>query len=260
MKAKNLFILLLFCLAMQVQAGEVSYYFWQGKLSRNKVRLACAVQDGVMTGEMFEQVDGAQRNYSVAGLWSDGMFDIKVYAEGDGYGVDYAYFLRAKVKDNELKGILQPSGKSFSLKKFSDPYARRIDREPGAYSSPYIEDKVYRFSGWDHGGEYVYQNAAGVTGKLELWGNTDGTDTFRLSILRHADGNGRGSDAIVDASHVKLPRYGDFEYTIPYCSYTFKVTFYDHFLVVRTLAGNAAQCFGSGAAITGIYVLIPAKG
>ena len=259
MKVKNLFLLLLLSLTLQVQAGEVSYYFWAGKLDNHKVKLACAVKDGVMTGEMFKQIDGQDVTYNVAGMWTDGFFDIKVYGEGDGYGVDHVFFLRAKVKDNELKGILQPSGKKFTLKRYEDSYAHPINREPGIYSSPYLEGKTYSFSGWDRGGEYVYANAMRVQGKLTLWGNTE-DDTFALSIFRDAGPDHQGNDAIVECQKLALPDNGNFDYTIPYCGYTFSVRFYDHFLIIRSMSGSPAGCFGSGAAITGIYIAIPAKG
>ena len=257
MKAKILMFLFGLLTAVQAHAGDVSYYFWQGKLEGRQVKMACAVKDDVMTGEMFETVDGTDRVYGVAGYKTDGMFDIKVY--DDAYGVNHLFFLRADIKGKDLAGIVQPSGKKFRLHKYSDKYARPIDREAGAYSSPYIEGKTYKFSGWDRGGEYVYENAMRVKGKLALWGHTE-NDFFTLSILRDAGPDQQGSDAIVDCANLYVPDNGDFEYTIPYCGYTFSVKFYDHFLIVRPVSGSSSGCFGSGAAITGIYIAIPAKG
>lgn len=257
MKAKGFVVMLMVMLALQVQAGKASYYFWQGKVGGLPVKLACAVKDGVMTGEMFSEVDGSTEVYNVAGYETDGMYDIRVYDDGE--GINYIYFLRAELKGSSLVGIVQPSGEKFRLRKYSDKYASPIDREPGVYSSPYLEGKVFRFEGWGRGGMYQYENPMRVKGELTLWGNTR-DETFELSIRRDGGPDNKGNDALVDAAGLYLPDHGDFDYTIQYCGYTFSVRFYDHFLVIRSVSGSPSGCFGSGAAITGIYIAVPAKG
>lgn len=257
MKVKSIIIVFIMMLAIPVQAGKVSYYFWQGKIDNQPVKLACAIKDGVMTGELFENNDGMTIVYNVAGYETDGMYDIRVYDDGE--GIEFIYFLRAEVKGGKLVGVIQPSGKKFHLKKYTDKYANPIDREYGVYSSPYLEGKIFRFGGWDRGGMYQYENAMRVKGELTLWGNTK-DHTFALSIRRDGGQDNKGNDALVDASGLYLPDHGDFDYTIYYCGYTFSVRFYDHFLVIRSVSGSPSGCFGSGAAITGVYIAVPAKG
>lgn len=257
MRQRTFVFMMLLMLALQASAGNVSYYFWQGKLGGSGVKLACAVKDGVMTGELFADTEYERIVCNVAGYKSDGMYDIRIYDDSE--GVNFVYFLRAEIKGDNLVGIIQPSGTKFQLKKFTDKYAMSISREPGAYSSPYLEGKCFRFQGWDRGGEYLYENAMGVKGELTLWGNMN-DDSFTLSIRRDGGPNYGGNDALVGADALYLPDHGYFEHSIPYCGYTFGVSFYDHFLVIRTISGNPSGCFGSGAAITGIYIMVPAKG
>ena len=52
MKAKILMFLFGLLTAVQAHAGDVSYYFWQGKMEGRQVKMACAVKDDVMTGEL----------------------------------------------------------------------------------------------------------------------------------------------------------------------------------------------------------------
>ena len=54
MKAKCFILLFVTTLSLQLFAGDMEYYFWKGKINGSDVKLACAVKDGVMTGEMFE--------------------------------------------------------------------------------------------------------------------------------------------------------------------------------------------------------------
>ena len=257
MKAKCFILLFVTTLSLQLFAGDMEYYFWKGKINGSDVKLACAVKDGVMTGEMFEDNVEYEAIYNVAGYETDGMYDIRIYNDND--GVNFMYFMRCEIKGGDLIGITQPNGNKVKMKKFKDKYARPINREPGMYSSPYIEGKNFRMEGWDRGGRYLYENPMHVKGELTLWGNMN-DDSYTLSIRRDSGPYNGGNDALVDASGLFLPDNGNFEYTIPYCGYTFSVKFYDHFLVIRSLFGPPSGCFGSGAAITGIYILEPAKG
>lgn len=254
------FVMMFFALFMlQATAVGANYYFWQGKLGGNNVKWACAVEDGIMTGEMF-LADEGNAVYEVAGYEQDGMFDIRVYSmEGGEKGIYMVYFLRAQVKGGELVGVDQQSAQKFRLRKYQDKYAYAIDGSNAEYSSPYIEGKTYLFHGWDRGGEYLYENASGVKGELTLWANFS-DDSYNLSIRRDSGAYGAGNDALVEAPVIYPSVEGDFTYTIPGCGYTFSVKFYDHFLVIRSVTGSPKGCFGSGAAITGIYIMVPAKG
>jgi hypothetical protein len=53
---------------------------------------------------------------------------------------------------------------------------------------------------------------------------------------------------------------GSFNATLSGCDYRFSVRFHDHFLIIRPLSGSPSKCFGSGASIVGIYIMLPAKG
>ena len=53
MKAKCFILLFVTTLSLQLFAGDMEYYFWKGKINGSDVKLACAVKDGVMTGEML---------------------------------------------------------------------------------------------------------------------------------------------------------------------------------------------------------------
>lgn len=259
MKLKSVIFTLFSMLATQAFAGNVTYHFWEGKVNGQEVKMSCAIQDGIMTGEVFQIIEGMVSTYEVAGYERDGMYDVRVYTDGDATDVEYLFFMRGKVKGDKFVGIEETTGKKFKLSKFSDEYARPLNRLQGIYSSPYVEGKTYKFSGWDRGGMYVYENAMRVKGELTLWGSYD-DDTFKLSIRRDSGSDHRGNDALVEASGLNLPENGDFIYTIPGCGYSFQVRFCDHFLIIRSLAGSPSGCFGSGASITGIYIMIPAKG
>ena len=259
---KQRFIMSILCLlmALYVSADETSYYFWKGKLGNTEVKMACAVKDDIMTGEIFQNIDGETVVCNVAGLKNGNLFDIKAYREIEGEGIVHIYFLRAEIKNGELVGITQNNGNKFKLKKFSDHYAYPIDQQNGAYNSPYIEGKTFNFSGWDHGGEYIYENHMGVKGELTLWYKPD-NESFTLSIRRDSEGYGAGNDALVGINGI-MPNQetGNFVTALQDCNYRFSVRFYDHFLVIRQLSGSPAKCFGSGAGIVGIYIMVPAKG
>ena len=260
MRLKTFMMMILAMFMMQLTVAGANYYFWQGKLDNNSVKMACAVEDGVMTGEMFVPFEGTEQVYEVAGYEQGGMFDIRVYStEGGEKGIYVVYFLRAQLKGGELVGIDQQGGKKFRLHKYQDKFAHPINASNAEYSSPYVEGKTYQLHGWDRGGEYLYENAMGVKGELTLWANME-DESYNLSIRRDSGAYGSGSDALVEARVVYPSEEGDFDYTIPSCDYSFSVKFYDHFLVIRSLAGSPKKCFGSGAAITGIYILVPAKG
>ncbi len=256
--------MLLICAAAALQAQTtdgINYYFWQGKLEGHQVKMSCAVSGDVLTGEMYETVDGEQRTYNVAGALIDGMFDIKVYAYVDDteFGIEHIFFLRAKIQGGKLKGIVQTSGKKFTLKTFDDPYALPLNREAGVYSSPYVEGKTFALHGWDGGGSYYYENARHVEGEMTLFFDPD-RESFNLNIRRDAEARGAGSDALVSVGGIKPNQVGDFDAIIRSCGYSFTVSSHDHFIVIRTLAGKASQCFGGGSGIVGIYIQVPAKG
>jgi len=216
-------------MALYVSADETSYYFWKGKLGNTEVKMACAVKDDIMTGEIFQNIDGETVVCNVAGLKNGNLFDIKAYREIEGEGIVHIYFLRAEIKN-------------------------------GAYNSPYIEGKTFNFSGWDHGGEYIYENHMGVKGELTLWYKPD-NESFTLSIRRDSEGYGAGNDALVGINGITPDQEtGNFVTALQDCNYRFSVRFYDHFLVIRQLSGSPAKCFGSGAGIVGIYIMVPAKG
>ena len=72
---------------------------------------------------------------------------------------------------------------------------------------------------------------------------------------------GGGNDALVGVSGIHPDENtGDFNAACCEGSYHFSVTFHDHFLIIRQLSAQPAKCFGSGAGIVGIYILMPAKG
>lgn len=259
MKKSILFIICLL-MAVAVKADEVSYYFWKGELNDTEVKMACAVKDDIMTGEIFQNIDGETVVCNVAGMKNGNMFDIKAYREIEGEGIVHIYFLRAEIKNGDLTGITQNDGKKFKLKKYSDSYAYSINQQPGIYSSPYIEGKTFSFSGWDHGGEYLYQNHMDVRGELTLYYKPD-YQSFTLSIRRDSEANGYGNDALVGINGITPDENtGNFNTKLPGCDYRFSVKFYDHFLVIRPISGSPSKCFGSGAGIVGIYIMVPAKG
>ena len=255
-------IMFFICLLMAVcaKAGEMSYHFWKGKLNGTEVKMACAVSNDVMTGEIFQNIDGETVVCNVAGVKNGNFFDIKAYREIDGEGIVHIYFLRAEIKNVEVTGITQNDGAKFKLKKYSDPYAYAIDQQEGIYSSPYIEGKTYSFNTWDHGGEYLYSNHMDVKGELTLWYKPD-NKSFTLSIRRDSEANGGGNDALVSIPGITPNEItGSFVTRLPGCDYRISVTFHDHFLIVKQLSGSPSKCFGSGAGIVGIYIQVPAKG
>lgn len=260
MRHRSIILILCLLMAITASAGEVSYYFWKGKLDNTEVKMACAVKDGVMTGEIFQYIDGNTIVCNVAGAKNGNLFDIKAYREIGEEGITHIYFLRAEIKNGDLVGITQNDGKKFKLKKYSDPYAYPINRQSDIYSSPYLEGKTFSLKGWEHGGMYLYQNHMGVRGELELWYKPD-TESFTLTIRRDSEAYGGGNDALVGVSGIHPDENtGDFNAACCEGSYHFSVTFHDHFLIIRQLSAQPAKCFGSGAGIVGIYILMPAKG
>ena len=259
MKKRRILFIICLLMALTVKADEVSYYFWKGKIDGNEVKMACAVKDDVMTGELFQNIEGGTYVYNVAGMKTGNMFDIKVYHDVEG-NIIHTYFIRAEIKNGNLVGITQNEEKKFTLKKYSDPYAYPIDAQQGLYSSPYVEGKVFHFKEWGHGGEYLYTNHMGVSGELTLWYKPE-TESFTLSIRRDSEANGAGNDALVDISGIHPDENtGSFNATLSGCDYRFSVRFHDHFLIIRPLSGSPSKCFGSGASIVGIYIMLPAKG
>ena len=260
MKKRSILFIICLLMTIAVKADEVSYYFWKGEIDGDEVKMACAVKDDIMTGEIFQNIDGETLVCNVAGMKNGNMFDIKAYREVDGEGIVHIYFLRAEIKNGILTGITQNNGEKFKLKKCTDPYAYAIDQQPGAYSSPYIEGKVLNFSGWDRGGEYIYKNHMDVNGELSLWYKPE-FQAFTLSIRRDSEANGGGNDALVSINGITPDdTTGNFNAKLPGCDYRFSVKFYDHFLVIRQISGSPSKCFGSGAGIVGIYIALPAKG
>lgn len=260
MKHRSIMTILCLLIAVCAMAGETSYYFWKGKLNDVEVKMACAVNDDIMTGEIFQNIDGETIVCNVAGMKNGNLFDIKAYREVEGEGIVHIYFLRAEIKNGELVGITQNNGQKFKLKKYSDPYAYSLDQGSDSYNSPYIEGKTFSFKGWDHGGEYLYANHMDVKGELTLWYKPS-DEAFTLSIRRDSEANGGGNDALVGIRGIKPDENtGNFIANIPGCDYRFSVKFYDHFLVIRQLSGSPSKCFGSGAGIVGIYIQVPAKG
>lgn len=259
MKQRSIFFTLFLFIAACTQAAGISYHFWKGKINGVEVKMACAVNDEVMTGEIFQYIDGEGIICNVAGAKNGSMYDIKAYREIEGEGIVFTHFLRAEIKKGELIGITQNDGKKFKLKEYHDPYAGSLDRQWGIYNSPYVEGKTFNLSGWNNGGEYLYANHMDVHGELTMWYKPD-QEAFTLSIRRDSEANGGGNDALIDLSGIKPAEDGSFDATLLDCGYHFSVKFYDHFLVIRQLMGTPSKCFGSGAGIVGIYVEVPAKG
>ena len=94
MKQRNFLFIICLLMALTVKADEVSYYFWKGKIDGNEVKMACAVKDDVMTGELFQNIEGGTYVYNVAGMKTGNMFDIKVYHDVEG-NIIHTYFIRA---------------------------------------------------------------------------------------------------------------------------------------------------------------------
>ena len=104
MKQRNFLFIICLLMALTVKADEVSYYFWKGKIDGNEVKMACAVKDDVMTGELFQNIEGGTYVYNVAGMKTGNMFDIKVYHDVEG-NIIHTYFIRAEIKNGHLVGI-----------------------------------------------------------------------------------------------------------------------------------------------------------
>jgi len=241
--------------ASKTETEAIAYYYWEGKVATEEVRLAFAQRGDVLIGEWWTR-DLTQPLFVLG--WADKQGEITFHVY-DGYEFSsVGKLFTGRINGKQLDGFDAESQSSFKLKPFKNESPYAMDREPNAYCSPFSKEMIYDFDSKRRAGIYEYRLPSGANGHLNI--SLTGEDW--QDVLFEAEcymGGARNYQAMFGG---ESSLDGDrFYYRMPDCDYLFEVRFFNGFVIVRGVEGSSRGCFEStSVTIEGIYVEAPSVG
>ena len=247
----------------QALDSDLFYYQWEGKIKNQEVHLACARQDKVLIGELMLK-DGTNMEFlRVLGMIdADGEILFKAYDLNNICVVRMTFW--GHIAGKTLEWFDEETQSEYKLHTYKGDVRYAMNREAGAYCSPFSKSTIYYFKADNRelAGIYSFYEIDGVenTGHIDISRSGDNLEVMNYTIDRMQGGHQAltEGESILEGNTFRthlLSADNSGE-----CDYEFEVVFYNGFLIIRTVSGKSYGCFGPNAGIEGIYVQEPSVG
>lgn len=253
------FLFLLLCLLSQLaSAQELGAYSFEGTLDgKIPVRISFWVNtDSIAVGEIYYPKAKRPAPILLVGSMLDhGFFTLKEY-QADGVITGFIEMV--------IEGESSMSGPWVKEGTWTNPRTEKVYHLTGMKKCPLPDDLLDRYTYADPqhiGRRYSYQvwqpvQQCMVGGHVNFRGA--GKHKLHFDIVNVPRNIAEGGSRLGRPAELTPFTYNSFVYrNVNECGYAFKATFFNKFVVIRTISGyESLDCFGAGASFDGVYVMV----